>query len=298
MKLVKFALWKCYLLFRDIAGGILSDKNYLRLIYRINFGKKLHLDNPKTFNEKLNWIKLYDRNPQYTIMADKYEAKDFVAKKLGSTDNIVPCLGVYSSFDEIDFSKLPEKFVIKATHDSSGVIICKDKSSFDISAARKRINTTMKKNYFPASREWPYKNIPRKVIVDKFLDNHSDRELTDYKFWCFNGVPKVLYITNKGAQVCENFYDMDFKPLDIDHGFPRVSPEFEKPGAFEEMKQMACKISKGIPFVRIDFFYVEGHVYFGECTFFDWGGMRPFKSEKWEKILGEWLVLPEKSYTS
>lgn len=257
-------------------------------------GEQLNLENPKTFNEKLNWLKLHDRNPQYTVMVDKYAAKDFVSKKLGSMENIVPCLGVYDSFDDIDFSKLPSSFVIKTTHDSSGVTVCKDINQLDKAAAKKKVEQSLKKDYFMISREWPYKDVPRKVIVDQFIDNHTNHELTDYKFWCFNGTPKVVYVTNKGDEICENFYDMEWHPLDVNHGFPRKHPEFERPSKLKEMQRMASILSEGIPFVRIDFFYVDGHIWFGECTFFDWGGMRAFRSKEWEIKLGDWLQLPEK----
>lgn len=291
---MKELIYQMYIWTRDHILCYLNDERYLKLIYRINCGKKLHLNPPVTFNEKLNWIKLYDRNPQYTIMADKYAAKEFVENRLGTDKYIVPCLGVYNSFDEIDFAKLPQQFVIKTTFDSSGVIVCRDKNQLDIAAAKEKIEKSMKRNYFLPSREWPYKDIPHRILVDTFLDNHTDHELTDYKFWCFNGEPKVVYVTNKGKNICENFYDMEFNPLDIDHGFPRHQPEWDKPEDFEEMRELAAKISNGIPFVRVDFFYVEGKIYFGECTFFDWGGLRPFKSENWEKKLGDWIKLPEK----
>jgi hypothetical protein len=285
----------CAKWFRDNILKYLSDEAYLKLITRFYLGRKIDLKNPITFNEKLNWLKLHDRDPRYTKMADKYAAKDFVSSLLGTDENIVPCLGVYESFDDIDFSTLPQKFVIKTTHDSSGVIVCRDKSKLDIEEARQKINKSLKRDFFLLGREWPYKDVPRRVIVDQFLDDHSGKELIDYKFWCFNGEPKVFYLTNKGVNVYENFYDMDFNPLYIDHGFPRRRPEWEKPEAFDEMKILAGKISERIPFVRVDFFYVDGHIYFGECTFYDWGGLRPFKSKEWDNKLGEWLVLPEKS---
>lgn len=289
---MKQLLWNMYVWVRNAIGKYLSDETYIKWVYRINNGEKLNLDNPQTFNEKLNWIKLFDRNPQYTRMADKYEAKEFVSNRLGTTDYTVPCLGVFNSFDEIDFDKLPDRFVLKTTFDSSGVFVVRDKSKFDKENAKNRIAKSMKSDYFIASREWPYKNIPHRLIVDQFLDNHTEHELTDYKFWCFNGEPKVVYVTNKGANICENFYDMNWDVLDINHGFPRHQPEFSKPEAFEEMRELARKISYGVPFLRVDFFYIEGKVWFGECTFFDWGGMRSFKSKEWDKKLGSWLTLP------
>lgn len=294
MQILKTVAYKTLVAVRDFIGKHMSDKRYIKWVYRLTNGEKLNLDNPMTFNEKMNWIKLYDRNPQYTTMAGKYTAKEFVSKRLDSTEIIVPCLGLYNHFDEIDFDKLPQQFVIKTTHDSSGVVVCRDKSKLNIEEAKKKIEKSLKRDFFMVSREWPYKDIQHKVIVDQFIDNHTDHEMTDYKFWCFNGEPKVVYVTNKGKSIRENFYDMDWNILDIDHGFPRSKPEFEKPEALEEMKRIASRLSEGIPFLRVDFFYVDGHIWFGECTFFDWGGMRAFKSKEWEKKLGDWISLPEK----
>ena len=270
---------------------ILSDRNYIRALYKHRFGKSINLDSPKTFNEKLNWLKLYGRNPRYTMMADKYEVKKIVADLIGE-EYVVPCYGVWNTIDEIDFDKLPNQFVVKATHDSSGALVCRDKSTFDVDAAKKHYHDIMKRNWFYQLREWVYKDIKPRMIVDKFLDDHSGHELRDYKFMCFNGEPKVMYCTNKAKDVYENFYDMDFNILDIDHGFRRHIPEFTKPDNFELMKELAGKLSAGIPFVRVDFFDVDNHVYFGEFTFYDWAGMKPFRDDKWEEILGSWITLP------
>ena len=186
---------------------------------------------------------------------------------------------------------MPDQFVIKTTHDSSGVITCKDKNWLDKVNAKKIVEASLKRNWYPHLREWVYKDIQPRILIDALLDDHSGTELRDYKFWCFNGQPKVMYFTNKGKVIKENFYDMDFNPLTINHGFERIQPEFEKPEPFELMKSLASKISKGIPFVRVDFFYVDGKVYFGECTFYDWGGMRPFKDFKDDEMLGSWIDL-------
>lgn len=181
---------------------------------------------------------------------------------------------------------------MKFTHDSSGVIICKDKSKFDIEAARNKIEFSLFMNYFYACREWPYKNIKPAIIADEFIDDHSDKELQDYKFWCFNGKPRIMYITNKGSKVEENFYDMDFNTLDINHGFERTKPEYSTPKEFDLMKKLVFELSKGILFVRVDFFYVDGHVYFGEYTFFDWAGLGKFSRYKQDVELGKLIKLP------
>lgn len=275
-----------------LAAGLVPDKSYIKYVAKGKLGYSIDINHPKTFNEKLNWLKLYGRNPLYTKMADKYEAKKIVAERIGE-QYVVKNLGYWSSFDEIDFDALPNQFVLKCTHDSSGAIICRDKNTFDKLSARRKINLSLKMNYFYACREWPYKNIPHRIIADELLNDHSGKELNDYKFWCFNGVPKYMYCTVKSNDVYENFYDMDFKPANIDHGFRRRAPEFAKPEAFELMKELAGKLSAGIPFVRIDFFYVDGKVYFGEYTFFDWAGLQPFKTYQQDLELGKLIELPK-----
>lgn len=266
------------------------DKLYIRLLYWHHLGGIIHYSKPGTFNQIMNWSKIYDRNPFYTELADKYRVKQYVKELLGE-DAVVPCYGVWDHFQDIDFDRLPERFVLKCTHDSSGAIICRDKATFNYDKARSRINKSLATNYYWRFREWPYKNIPRRIIADEFLDDGSGHELQDYKFWCFNGEPRVMYITNKGVHIYENFYDMDFRPLGINHGFERKQPEYSCPKGFKLMKEYASKLSKGMPFVRIDFFEVNGHVYFGEFTFYDWAGLRPFKTPEWDKEIGSWIKL-------
>lgn len=267
-----------------------DDVIYLKLLYRIRIGEWPDLKSPKTFNEKLNWLKLHQHNPILTTMADKYAVKKYVAERVGD-EYVVPCYGIWERFEDIDFSKLPEQFVLKGTHDSGGAFICKDKRTFDYKKVGAQLNKNMKRDFFLAGREWPYKNIPHRIIADKMLDDHSGRELRDYKFWCFNGVPKYMYITNKGKVIEENFYDMDFNVVDINHGFPRTQPEYSKPEGFETMKDLAAKLSTGMPFVRVDFFMVDGKVYFGEFTFFDWGGDRAFATRDQDLELGKLIDL-------
>ena len=270
------------------------DSIWLKIIYQSRFHRKLNLKNPKSFNEKLNWLKLYDRKPLYTKLVDKYEVKQYVKERIGD-QYVVPCYGVWDSFDKIDFSKLPDQFVLKCTHDSGGMSICKDKSLFDPKEARKKLEQTMDNNFFWWTREWAYKNVHPRILADKFLDDHTGDTLRDYKFWCFNGVPRFMYCTIKAKDIYENFYDMDFNIVDINHGFRRAKPEFEKPECFELMKSFATKLSKGIPFIRVDFFLVDGNVYFGEFTFYDWAGLRPFADYQQDLELGDMLLLPKRS---
>ena len=270
-------------------GKKMSDKMYLQFIYLVNFGKMPDLENPQTFNEKMNWLKLHDRRNIYTTMADKYAVKNYVTERIGA-EYVVKNYGVYEKWEDIDFDNLPDQFVIKGTHDSGGAFVCKDKSTFDFDKVKRRIKHNQKINYFFPLREWPYRNIKPRIIVDQLLDDHSGSELRDYKFWCFNGKPTYMYITNKGKEIKENFYDMNFTPIAIDHGFERAIPEYEKPAEFEQMKTLAAKLSANIPFVRVDFFDVDGRIYFGEFTFYDWGGLRPFRNG-WDTKLGTFLIV-------
>ena len=266
------------------------DEPYVKARYYLKNGEKLNLKNPKTFNEKMQWLKLHNRKDIYTKMVDKYEAKKFVAGIAGEK-YIIPTLGIYKKFDDIDFDKLPKQFVIKCTHNSGGFVICKDKSKLDLKKTKKKINKCLKKNYYYFGREWPYNNVKPRIIVERYVKDDIIDDLRDYKFICFNGEPKYVYITVKNDNIFENYYDMDFKPINIDHGFPRSDIEFEKPKRFSEMKKLASKLSKDIPFLRVDLHYVNGKVLFGEMTFYDWSGSRLFAQRKWDKELGDLIDL-------
>lgn len=257
-------------------------------------GKRLNLKNPQTFNEKLQWLKLYDRNPEYTKMVDKYEVRKYISDKIGE-EYLIPLLGVWDSFDEIDFDKLPDQFVLKCTHDSGGLVICRDKSKLDINKARKTINKCLKKNFYKFTREWPYKNVKPRIIAEKFMVDESGTELKDYKFFCFDGTVKALFIaTDRPYDTKFDFFDSDFNHLDIRHGHPNSNRELSKPKGFDEMIKLSQILSKGMAHVRVDLYDINGKIYFGELTFFHHGGLVPFDPPKWDEIFGEWLTLPEK----
>jgi len=272
--------------------SFIPDKTYLKWMYHAAQGYSLKLKNPKTFTEKLQWMKLYDRKPVYTTMVDKYAAKEWAGKIIGE-EHIIPTLGVWEHFGEINFEGLPEQFVLKCTHDSSSVIICKDKSIFDIKNARDKIEKALKKNFYYNSREWPYKNVPPRIIAEQYMIDNEVGELRDYKFFCFNGVPKIMYIaTGRGSgDTYGDFFDMEFNHLDLrmDHDTASITPM--KPLLFEVMQEAAKKLSEGIPQVRADFYEVNGQFYFGEMTFFHCGGFVNCKPDKWNKILGDWIKL-------
>lgn len=275
-----------------------SDKLFVKIQYRKRLKKKLNLKNPQTFNEKLQWLKVYDHNPQYTMMVDKYLVRDYIAKKIGD-EYLVPLLGVYDSFEEIDFSKLPEKFVIKCNHDSGGLVICKDKSKLDISLAREKINKCLKRNYYYSNREWPYKNVKPKIIIEKFLEDKNNASIRDYKLFCFNGTPKFFYVseglenhqTAKISFLDLNFNFMPFKRKDY-KSFDEVP---EKPINLDLMIKFAKVLSKGIPHLRVDFYEIDGKLYFGELTFYTCSGFIPFYPEEWDLKLGKKLKLPKRS---
>lgn len=277
---------------------IRNDKTYLGLRWRVTMGYKMPWDNPQTYNEKQQWLKLYDRNPKYSILVDKYLVKQYVAKEIGE-EYIIPTLGVWDNANDIDFDQLPDQFVLKCNHNSGkGMYICKDKSKMDVQKVREKLNQGLQEDYYLFNREWPYKNVKRKIIAEKFMVDRKTGELPDYKFFCFDGEVKCLFIAtgrSKGEHaVCFDFYDADYNHLPVKHGHPNAKVPPEKPETFEEMKRIAAKLSKGMPSVRIDLYEINGKVYFGEFTFTHWGGFMRFDPDKWDKIFGDWITLPEK----
>ena len=272
---------------------VLPDRLYLSLMYHLKFKKKMNWKNPQTYNEKLQWLKLHDRKDIYTKMVDKYEVKKYVASIIGE-EYIVPTLGVYNKFDEIDFDELPNRFVIKCTHDSGGLAIVKDKSKMNLSEIRGRIDESLKHNYYYSGREWPYKNVKPRIIIEKYMEDKRDKELRDYKLFCFNGHFKVIFIaTNRQGEgeTCFDFFNERFEHLPFTNGHPNAPVLPHKPENFDKMIELAEKLSEGIPQVRVDFYDVDGKIYFGEMTFFHWSGMMPFKPEEWDKKMGDMIDL-------
>ena len=273
----------------------MPDKVYLKLLYRLRFGRKLDLKHPKTFNEKLQWLKLYDRDDRYTIMVDKYMVKDYVSRKIGA-QYVIPTLGVYESFEEIDFTALPDQFVIKCTHDSGGIVICTDKSAFDKIHARKFISKSLKRNYYYAAREWLYKKLVPRILVETYMMDTGLEELRDYKFFCFNGKARYFKI-DVDRQTDHRSYYFDTKGRLMHFGEEVYKPDYQRnvelPHNLEEMIGLAEKLSQDIPFLRVDFYEVDGRTYFGECTFFPGAGFGKFVPQEWDFKLGELLILPE-----
>ena len=254
-------------------------------------GYKLDLKHPRTFNEKLQWLKLNDRKPEYTLMVDKYRVKEWVAKKIGE-EYVIPTLAVWESVDDIDISELPSRFVLKCNHDSGSVIVCHDKASFDLETAKKKLGAAMEQNFYWLFREWPYKNVKKCIFAEEYLEDKEDDALLDYKWFIFNGEPKVMYISrDRGKTPRTNFYDMDFRLLPIRMVDPNMEEDLSKPSCFDEMKDLSVKLSVNSPFVRTDFYVVNNHVYFGEFTFFHNGGFVSIDPSEWNKKMGDWLDL-------
>lgn len=275
----------------------MSDEGYLKLAYKVMMGKTLNLDNPVTYNEKLQWLKLYDRKNNYISMVDKYEVKRFVAETIGE-EHVIPTLGVYNSFDEIDFDALPNRFVLKCTHDSGGISICKDKLTFDKKASKKLLMNNLKHNFYYTGRDWPYKGVKPRIIAEEYIESNSSGDLPDYKFFTFDGEAKALFIASdrqkKDVETRFDFFDMNYNHLPIKNGHQNSYNPPQKPKCFDEMKNFAEKLGKGIPQARIDFYEVNGKVFFGEITLFHYSGMVPFEPEEWDKIFGDWIKLPQK----
>ena len=274
----------------------MSDESYLKWVFKLSFGKKLDLNDPKTFNEKLQWLKLYDRNPKYTEMVDKYEVKKYIAEKIGD-QYIIPTLGVWDKFDDIDFNSLPNQFVLKCTHDSGGLVICKDKSKFDKEAARKKIEKSLRSNFFRRGREWPYKDVKPRIIAEQYMSDGRD-DLADYKIHNFNGVPKMVLVCRdrfKNSGLTEDFLTENWEHIDVRRpGHPNASEEIPKPEKLQEMLELSKVLSEGIPFVRTDFYEIDGRVYFGEITFYPASGFAGFEPEKYDCEFGDWISLPKK----
>ena len=301
-KIIKYLTNKHYRDMININTGKydnLSDEEYIKLAFKVKIGKEVDLENPKSFSEKLQWLKLFDRKPEYVSMVDKYEVKKIVADKIGE-EYIIPTLGVWDNFDEIDVSALPDKFVLKCTHDSGGLVICRDKTKFNIESARKKIQKSLKNNYFYNGREWPYKNVKPRIIAEKYMEDEKTGELRDYKFFCFSGEVKLLIVATDrqtaGEEVKFDFFDSSFNHLEIKNGHPNASKKILPPVNFELMKTLAEKLSKDIPHLRVDFYEVNGKVFFGELTFYHFSGFVPFEPNEWDEKIGEWLILPDKKH--
>lgn len=273
----------------------LRDDKYLKLLYKKFLGKDLNLENPKTFNEKLQWLKLHDRNPQYTNFVDKYEVRKYIKEKIGE-EYLIPILGIYDKFEDIDFDNLPNQFVIKCTHDSGGIIICKDKNTFNKKEAKNKIKRLLKQNFYYLAREWPYKNVKPRIMIEKYMKEDGKEDLTDYKFMVFNGKVKCSFVclnrtSKKGMNI--DFYDREWKKMPFYRHYKNSNTILDKPKNYDLMIQISEKLAKGMPFVRVDLYEISGKIYFGELTLYPGAGLEEFNPEKWDEILGSWIKIDE-----
>lgn len=290
-----------WLLFRALANrGFMDwvpDKYYLKCIFRATTGKKLDLRNPQTFNEKLQWLKLYDRNPLYTIMVDKVKAKEYVAEKIGE-QYIIPTLGVWENADDIDFDALPKRFVIKCNHNSGkGLYICHDKEKMNKEQVRKGLHMGLQDDYYKYGREWPYRDVPRRILAEQYLEDESGYELKDYKIFNFNGEPYFIEVDfDRFINHHRNIYSVGWKKLEFEIQYcSDPERDIPRPRHLDEMLELCRTLSLGIPFLRTDFYVVNDKLFFGELTLFHGSGMEHFFPEEWNLKLGQLINLPKNS---
>lgn len=270
----------------------LSDESYLRVCYKAYIGKDLDLNDPKGFNEKLQWLKLHDRNPLYCNLVDKYSVKEWVAETIGS-EYVIPCYAVWNSADEIDVTRLPSSFVIKPTHDSGNTIICKDKSTFDLVHTKKSLTKSLKKNFYWNGREWPYKNVKPRIIAEELLPSNDLEGIPDYKFMCFQGKVKLVFTCTGRASgdLRVDFFDTTWSHMSFTRHYQNSEQTIDPPSSLQLMITLAERLSQGIPFVRVDFYEVNRHPFFGEMTFFPGCGFEEFTPDLWDDVLGSWIDL-------
>ena len=281
--------------FLIILSHMIPDKLYLKIIYKRITGENLNINHPKNFNEKLQWLKLYDRNPEYTKYVDKYRVKKIMEKLLGDEYRI-PVLGVWDSFEEINISSLPDSFVLKTTHDSGGVIICKNKKDFDFSNAKNILNKSLSRNYYWIRREFPYKNVKPQIMAEEYMTDDTGNQLKDYKIFVFGGKAEYIQVDyDRFTDHHRNFYSRDWEYLPFTTLYPTNKDKIiERPKKLEELLGAAEKISNTLrnpSFLRVDFYVVEDKIYFGEVTFYHGAGVEKFYPNEYNYILGEKIVL-------
>jgi hypothetical protein len=272
----------------------LSDKNFLKLRFYCETGYKLDLNDPLSFNEKMQWLKLYDHNQDYINYVDKIEARKIIAEKIGE-EYLVPVLGIYNSIEDINFDKLPDRFVLKCTHDSGGVVICNDKNNFDIRKAKKKLEKFLRRNFYHYGREWPYKHITPRIICEEFIEDEVSNELRDYKLMCFNGEVKCSFVclnrnTPSGLNV--DFYDLDWNRMPLERRYPNSGKVVNKPFNYNKMIEISEVLSKDLPFIRVDFYEVNNKLYVGELTLYPGSGFEEFTPVSYDYLLGSWIKLP------
>lgn len=277
---------------------IIPDGLYLRIAYRMVTGKSLHLNPPITYNEKLQWLKLNNRKDEYTSMVDKYEVRKFIEERVGD-GYLIPTLGVWDRPEDIDFDSLPDEFVLKCTHDCGGLIICRDKTKLDCEAAKKKLSKCLKHNFYYQGREWPYKNVKPRIYAEKYMSDPNEEQLSDYKVFCFNGVPKIIQVDyDRYTGHKRQFFDTEWNRMDVSFHFPSdTKKRIAKPSVLEEMLELAKKLSLGFPHLRTDFYIIGNKLYVGEMTFFHGTGFGRWWPESFDAEMGSWLDLSNVNVT-
>lgn len=288
------------------AFNYMSDEKYLTTQYRVRMGRKLDLEDPRLFSEKLQWLKLHDHNPLYTRLVDKYRVREYIAEKVGE-EYLIPLLGVWDDPDAIDFDALPDQFVLKCNHNSgTGMCICRDKSRLDVDAVRKKLRKGLEENFYMRCREWPYRDVPRKIIAEKLMAQREDVRfeagLDDYRFYCFHGEPRLVYMyqsgglgsgSKPGIASCDIF-DPEWNHMPFRQKSPNAPTPPRAPANLEKMAALSRKLSEGQIFMRVDFYEIDGKLYVGELTLYPGGGFAPFYPAEWDGEIGTWLTLPGK----
>ncbi len=279
-----------------MARPFMSEKTAIKLWFRHNVGYSLNLDNPQTYNEKLQWLKLYDIHPEYSQLVDKIEAKKYVANLIGD-EYIIPTLAIYDNADEIKWDELPDHFAMKTNHGCGGMVICKDKRKLNIEESKRILNDALKKDYSKYNYEYPYRYVKRRILVEEYMEDETG-ELRDFKFFCFDGKPYCMFLAtdrgNENEETKFDFYDMEWNLLPFTNGHPNSGKIIKCPANFDKMKELAARLSQGFPHIRVDFYNVNGKIYFGELTFFHWSGIVPFDPIEWDYKLGGLIKLPQK----
>lgn len=271
---------------------LVPDRIHLSIKYHALLEQKLNWDNPAGFNEKLQWLKVYDRNPLYNVLVDKYAAKEWVAERIGS-EYVTKTYARWDQVDDIDIDQLPEKFVLKTNHDCGGIVICRDRATFDMDAAKAKLARHLKRNYFWEGREWPYKAVKPCVFAEEYLDSGTSG-LTDYKFMCFDGRVRCVFTCTGRSDddLRVDFYDLNWRHLPFTRHYPNADMPPSAPKQLKEMISLSEQLAQTIPFVRVDFYEIAGSLYFGELTFYPGSGFEEFDPRAWDATLGSWIKLP------
>lgn len=274
---------------------MIPDKMWLQIKFVVRMGKFPNLNHPKTFNEKIQWLKLHNRKPEFSVMVDKYEVKKLIAEQIGE-EYLIPTLGVWDKIEDVDFDALPNQFVLKCTHDSGGLVICKDKQSLDLEKAKKKISSSLSNNYYWHGREWPYKSVKPRIIAEQYMVDESGVELKDYKIFNFGGEPKLIQVDfNRFVKHTKNIYDTQWNYQNVAINYPTdPNVDIKKPECLDKMLELARELSKGIPFLRTDFYVIDGKIYFGELTFSPGSGFMKMTPEIFDLEMGSWIPLPDK----